>query len=91
MYACSTAIKNSKPVRMIKSKKGATPYIPIIIIKDAITLSTIWPAVILAANLKDKLIGLAKYANNSIKNMSGSRNAGVPLGKNNEIKCKPCL
>ncbi len=58
--------------------------------KPANTLSNTCPATMLAASRRDRLTGLAKYANNSITTINGASHQGVPFGKNNEKKCRPC-
>ena len=45
----------------------------------------------LAANLIDKLIGLAKYANNSIETINGVNHKGVPDGTKTLKNFKPCF
>ena len=60
-------------------------------IKPAITLSIVCPAVILAASLTERLTGLIKYAKNSITISKGAINLGAPGGKNIERNFKPCL
>ena len=49
------------------------------------------PAVMFAAKRTERDMGLARYANNSIKIMRGAISIGVPEGKKNLKKLVPCL
>ena len=50
-----------------------------------------WPAVILAANLKPKDTFLARYEISSIVTNKGKRAKGQPAGTNNEKNFNPCF
>ncbi len=80
MYACKIAINISNPVNIVNKINGKIPKTPDKITKLAKIFNTTCPAVILAARRMERLIGRARYANNSINIISGAKNNGVPLG-----------
>ena len=91
IYACNKAIKISNPLNITRKASGTTPNTPILMTNPAITLSMVCPAIMFAASLTDKLIGLERYENNSINTSNGASIAGVPFGKKKAKKCVPCL
>lgn len=61
--------------------KGKIVKSPAPTASPAITLSIVWPAIMFAASLKDKLTDLARNAKTSINVTNGESQRGVPLGR----------
>lgn len=76
----------SNPVKIVNRANGKIPKNPTIIVRAASTFNTICPAIIFAASLIERLMGRAKYANNSIIISSGAMKIGTPFGKNSDKK-----
>ena len=82
-YAWRKATNISKPVRATEKLSGShPPTIPRLITKPPKTFIIVWPAIILAKSLTDKLIGRLKYEIISITTINGSKTTGTPLGTN---------
>ena len=80
-YAWRKATNISKPVSATEKLSGShPPIIPRLITKPPNTFIIVWPAIIFANNLTDKLTGLLRYEIISIITISGSRTIGTPLG-----------
>jgi len=61
-YAWRNATKISKPVNATEKLSGnQPPNIPKLITNPPKTFNIVWPAIIFANNLTDKLTGLLKY------------------------------
>ena len=77
---------------MITNNNGAQPPSrPKSTINEANTFNIVCPAIILANNLKLRLIGLTKYEITSIGINIGSKAIGTPLGTKNFKKLIPCF
>ena len=71
----------SKPVSATESQEEAIPTIPRLTTKPPNTFIIVCPAIMLANNLTDKLIGLLKYKP-TITTINGNKTIGTPLGTN---------
>ena len=82
-YACRKATRISKPVSATEKLSGNhPPNIPKLITKPPKTFNIVWPAIMFANNLTDKLTGLLKYEIISIIVINGNKIIGTPLGTN---------
>ena len=80
-YAWRKATNISKPVSATEKLRGnQPPTIPRLTTKPPKTFIIVCPAIILANNLTDKLIGLLRYEITSITIINGSKTIGTPLG-----------
>ena len=73
------------------AKGSQPPKKPIRITNPEKTFNIVWPAIIFANNLTERLIGLVKYDITSITTNSGSIKTGTPFGTKKPKKPKPCL
>ena len=91
-YACRKATRISKPVNATEKLSGnQPPNIPKLTTKPPKTFNIVWPAIMFANNLTDKLTGLLKYEIISIIVIKGKSTAGTPLGINILKYLKPCF
>ena len=91
-YACRNATKISKPVSATEKLSGShPPTIPKLTTKLPNTFIIVCPAIMLANNLTERLIGLLKYEIISIITINGNKTIGTPLGTNNFRYPMPCL
>ena len=73
-YACRKATNISKPVSATEKPNGnQPPTIPKLTTNPPKTFIIVWPAIMLANNLTDKLIGLLKYDITSITTIKGNK------------------
>ena len=91
-YAWRKATNISKPVNATEKPSGSQPpTIPKLTTKPPKTFIIVWPAIIFANNLTDKLIGLLKYEIISITTINGNKTIGTPLGTKSFKYPSPCL
>lgn len=91
IYACKIATNNSNPIIITIKETGNNPATPMSIAKVPKTFSKTCPATMFPAKRIDKLIGLTKKENSSIKIMSGAIYMGVPCGIKSEKNLMPCF
>ena len=91
-YACRNATKISKPVSATEKPSGShPPTIPRLTTKPPNTFIIVCPAIILANNLTERLIGLLKYEIISMTTINGNKTIGTPLGTNSFKYPNLCL
>ena len=83
-YAWRNATRISSPVSATEKLRGnQPPTIPKLTTKPPKTFIIVCPAIMLANNLTDKLIGLLRYEIIYITTIRGNKTIGTPLGTNN--------
>ena len=91
-YACKKATRISNPVSATEKLSGNhPPNIPKLTTKPPKTFNIVWPAIMFANNLTDKLTGLLRYEIISMIVINGKSTAGTPLGTNILKYLKPCF
>ena len=91
-YACKKATSISKPVNATEKLSGNhPPNKPKLITKLPKTFNMVWPAIMFANNLTERLTGLLKYEIISIMVIKGNNTIGTPFGTNIDRYLKPCF
>ena len=83
-YAWRKATNISKPVNATEKPSGSHPPTnPRLITKPPKTFIIVWPAIMFAKSLTERLIGLLRYEITSMTTIKGNKTIGTPLGTNN--------